>query len=73
VKSSALQGPGAAIIEDRFLEKSVVENFDHFPVAAKPGGSERFPNIAPGYQLHTDVRCLLSQRVSRGKSLCGLL
>ena len=49
VQSAVFYRPGAVIIEDRLFEKGVVENLDHFPVAAKAGGSERFPNITPGY------------------------
>ena len=47
-----LDRPGAAVVEDRILEKRIVKNFDHFSVAADFCHAQGFPDIPPGNQLH---------------------
>src|SRR5262245_28556681 len=42
-----LKSPGALIVEDSFLEKRIVEDLNHFSVAADARNFERRPYILP--------------------------
>jgi len=52
VRSFCLDRPGAAVVEDRILEKRIVKNFDHSSVAADSCHAQGFPDSPPGNQLH---------------------
>jgi len=47
-----IERPGAVVVKNGFLEEGIVEDIDHFAVAADARDAQRGPDIFPGDKFH---------------------